>query len=175
MLKRKIYLLSTVAFQFLLFWFCYNFPLGGEPTIGSFIATLLLSTVILAFTQMLFGLILTITESINQPTDIITPNVGFLTFKFKRIYYSELGYFWTLKIKNKIYVYKQGYFYLSLLFYVNIDDNINKTMNDIKTELDYIFREEIKIKKINDVYKDWNGFLDTQSERDGKLNDIGVK
>jgi len=171
MLKRKIYLLSTVAFQFLLFWFCYNFPLGGTPTIGSFIATLVLSTLILALAQMFFGLFL----RIDQPTDIITPNVGFLTFKFKRIYYSELGYFWTLKIKDKIYVYKQGYFYLSLLFYFNIDDNINKTMNDIKTELDYIFREEIKIKKINDVYKDWNGFLDTQSERDGKLNDIGVK
>jgi hypothetical protein len=175
MLKRKIYLLLTIILQFSLFLFCYKFPIANELTIGSFIATFVLSTVILALAQMLFGLILTITESIDQPTDIITPNVGFLTFKFKRIYYSELGYFWTLKIKDKIYVYKQGYFYLSLLFYVNIDDNINKTMNDIKTELDYIFREEIKIKKINDVYKDWNGFLDTQSERDGKLNDIGVK
>jgi hypothetical protein len=171
MLKRKIYLLSTVAFQFLLFWFCYNFPLGGTPTIGSFIATFVLSTLILALAQMFFGLFL----RIDQPTDIITPNVGFLTFKFKRIYYSELGYFWTLKIKDKIYVYKQSYFYLKRLFFVNIDDDINVIANDIKKELDYRFKHEVERKKLDDVYKDWNGFVDTQSERDGKLNDIGVK
>jgi hypothetical protein len=165
MLKRKIYLLSTVAFQFLLLWLCYKFPIGGESEIGNFIATLVLSTVILLATQLIFGLILMLSDSIDQPIDIITPNLGFLTFKFKRIYYSELGYFWTLKIKDKIYVYEQSYFYLKRLFFVNIDDDINVIANDIKKELDYRFKHEVERKKLDDVYKNWNGFVDTQSER----------
>ena len=44
----------------------------------------------------------------------------------------------------------------------------------IKKELEEIYAVELTKKRIQDTYKNWNGYIDLKSERDGKLNDLGV-
>jgi len=175
MLKRKIYLLSSILYHILLAYICYKISIGQSNFISAFISSRIIIGICFFVVQILINIILMAHESIDQPIDILTPNIGLFTLKFKRIYYSKLGYFWTIKIKDKIHVFQQNYFYLKRLFYVNNSDNINVITNNIKSELDYRLQKEIENKKFNDTYKNWNGFLDKQSERDGKLNDIGVK
>lgn len=176
MLKRRVFLLSTILSQCLILWFCYEFPItNGDPNVGNVISTFIVSSLILAVVVMIMGFGLMIVDKIEQPSDLITANIGYLAFRFKRIYYSELGYFWSFKFKDKIYVYKQGYFHLILLFSVDFSDNITSVAAEVKRNLEYHLKEDIRKKKVNDTYKNWNGFVDVQSERDGKLNDIGIK
>jgi hypothetical protein len=48
------------------------------------------------------------------------------------------------------------------------------TRLNIKRELEEIYAEELNRKKIADTYKNWNGYIDLKSERDDKLNELGV-
>lgn len=44
--------------------------------------------------------------------------------------------------------------------------------SNIKMRLDSIYQLEIERGKKRKNLKDWNGYLDKQSERDGKINEL---
>lgn len=92
-------------------------------------------------------------------------------FWHKRIYYADLGYFY-ISGNERITVRKFEYFYTRALFSVQYDGDVEKLRLDIKSKLDLIYAEELEKKRKVRKLKDWNGYLDKQSERDDKLNQI---
>jgi hypothetical protein len=171
---RGFFLTMTVLITGLNFYLAYIFAMNSPSGLSMIpVITIVVYAFQIMF-QLILGLILMILEKVEKPTDIIPPNFGFITFRWKKIYYSELGYFWTVKIKDRVYVYKQHSLYLKKLFDARFYGDIEHLRLDIKNELEEIYSEELKRKKIADNYKNWNGYIDLKSERDDKLNELGV-
>ena len=97
--------------------------------------------------------------------------IGFLLFGQKRIYYSDLGYFY-MSGRSKLSIWKQGFFSSEKLFSVNYHGDIEDTRNQIKSELEKIYHRELEQNRKRKLLKDWNGYIDLKSERDDKLNKI---
>ena len=96
--------------------------------------------------------------------------------KCKRIYYSDLGYFY-LSIKGDyVSVHKQGFFMSHYLFNVEYDGNIESLKISIKRNLDRIYAKELekskKSKLKRDNLKSWDGYIDIVSKRDGKIKEL---
>lgn len=112
--------------------------------------------------------------------DVIIPPFGFLTFGFKRVYYSDLGYFWIRKNENDrhVYLYDQKLFAMCKIGEVYWDGNIEHLKLEIKKELEEIYKVQLSLKRKRDLDKklwsEWDGSVDKKSERDNKLNELGV-
>ena len=99
--------------------------------------------------------------------------------KTKWVYHDDLGFFISVFEDEKIIVYKQGFLYMKELFIVYNDGNVKSISNAVKNNLDEIYRTKVskaeEQRRINDkidVIKEWDGFLDTQSRRDGKIKQL---
>ena len=171
---RTIFLTMTGLFTGINIWLAYIFAMRSPQGLWMIPLTLITVYGVEILIQLLLGLILMMLEKVENPTDIILANFGFITFRWKKIYYSELGYFWTIKIKDSVYVYKQHSLYLKKLFDTSFYGDIELLRARIKKELEEIYAVELTKKRIQDTYKNWNGYIDLKSERDGKLNDLGV-
>jgi hypothetical protein len=47
--------------------------------------------------------------------------------------------------------------------------DIESLRKGIKTEIESIYEIKLRDKNINDKFKNWDGYIDTQSKRDDKL------
>lgn len=110
--------------------------------------------------------------------DTITFPFGFLTFGFKRIYYSDLGHFWIRKSGRKVYLYEQKLFAMYKIGEAFWGNDIESLKSQIKKELEEIYKEKLEQKRQKDwekkIWKEWDGAVDKKSERDNKLNELGV-
>ena len=97
---------------------------------------------------------------------------GLYTLKFKRIYYSELGYFYINKSDDEIKIFEQNYLYMERIGSVNYNGDIEDLKKSIKRKLEDHYKEYMKSKQESDKLKNWSGSLDIQSERDDKINKI---
>lgn len=72
------------------------------------------------------------------------------------------------------YLYQDKFLYLDLIEYRYFIDVPNmKTW--IKQSYDEIYKEKQSRDSIKKQIRDWNGYIDLQTERDDKLNNLGVK
>ena len=109
-----------------------------------------------------------------------------LTFwfdRYKEIYHSDYGTLYTeIMQKNPngrfvedrmkyLYIFEQRWLSLKLLTKVEYHDDINKLINSTKYELDKLYKES----GVDVNFEKWDGYLDTESKRDDKLNKLGVK
>lgn len=139
----------------------------------------------LAFTVIAYIVFFTITFFMTvfkylDVGDLISVPFGFLTFRFKRIYFADLGYFWIRRYNGYIHIYKQ-----SLLYMVDIGEvcyysyDIDKLKSEIKIKLEVVYKERLDRKRekdhTNSLYKNWDGCVDAKSERDDKLDKLGIK
>lgn len=110
--------------------------------------------------------------------DVITFPFGFLTFGFKRIYYSDLGYFWIRKSGRKVYLYEQNLFVMYKIGEAWWGNDVERLKSEIKNKLEEIYKEKLEQKRQKDwekkIWKEWDGSVDKKSERDNKLNELGV-
>jgi hypothetical protein len=97
--------------------------------------------------------------------------LGIFLFGQKRIYYSDLGYFY-MSGKSTLSIWKQGIFFSKRLFKVHYVGDIEYTRNKIKSELEKIYSRELEENRRRKLLKDWNGYIDKKSERDDKLDKI---
>lgn len=107
----------------------------------------------------------------------------FWFYKYKEIYHSGYGTLYTeIRSKNpsgkfvedrrtNLYIFEQGWLSLKLLTKVEYHDDINRLINSAKYELDKLYKESGSDSK----FEQWDGYLDTESKRDDKLNKLGVK
>lgn len=98
--------------------------------------------------------------------------LGVLLFRQKRIYYSDLGYFYISIKVNSVSVWKQGLLSSRELFKVYYDGNLDDLKDKIKYDLEKIYKKELEEKRRIKTLKDWNGNIDKKSDRDDKLNKI---
>ena len=109
-----------------------------------------------------------------------------LTFwfdRYKEIYHSDYGTLYTEIMqknpngrfaedkKKYLYIYEQRWLSLKLLTKVEYYDDINRLINSTKYELDKLYKES----GVDVNFEKWDGYLDTESKRDDKLNKLGVK
>jgi hypothetical protein len=175
MLKRNIYLLlgtiTTLS------------PIIIPILKGSHVITIFLSIILTYSVFTLIGLVMTmINVMISDDNNI--PDIGDiipfmwipLALKQKKIYYSDLGYFFiTVKYNtvNTVTVHKQGYFFRTKLFDIYFrGDDVDKLRMDIKSELEVIYKKELEKKRRKNIIKNWDGYIDTVSKRDDKINQI---
>ena len=106
----------------------------------------------------------------------IPPFFWFLTLGRKRIYYSDLGYFYVSIKGDYVSVHKQGFLLSHYLFNVWYGGDIESLRSSIKSELDSLYAKELvearskKLKKDN--LRSWDGYIDIVSKRDDKLKDL---
>lgn len=98
--------------------------------------------------------------------------VGVLLFRQKRIYYSDLGYFYMFIKGDSVSIWEQGFFNSRKLFKVYYNGNLDNLKNQIKSDLEMVYKKELEEKRRIETLKDWNGNIDKKSERDDKLNKI---
>jgi len=97
----------------------------------------------------------------------------------KWVYHSDLGYYLCIITKDSIRLFEPHFFYIHEIYFSYNHGDIEIISNDIKSTLDVRYRsllnkiqedkqDKEKIKKI----KSWDGYLDTQSRRDNKIDKI---
>ncbi len=69
-------------------------------------------------------------------------------------------------------VYKIRPLVAERLFSLNFWGDTEALRRDIKSSLDRIYHEELEKKRRKKSLNDWDGYIDTQSKRDDKLNQI---
>lgn len=98
------------------------------------------------------------------------------TFRMKRVK-TEYGRFYII-VKSKThptaYLYQDKFFYLHLIEYKYFSD-VTHMKTWIKQSYDHIYKEKQSRDAIKKQIGDWNGYIDLQTERDDKLNNLGVK
>lgn len=169
MFKRIVFLsLSVITFViiFTIFTVLPEINLYNNIGIG----------ILIYFIILIAGLITSIFYSERYNRDIGTLAIilpyGFISLKFKRIYYSDLGYFWARLYKNRVYVYNQKLFILDRIFDVYYNDDHEAMSFEIKHRLQEIFKDEMIKSDKTKKFKSWNGFVDKISQREGKINSI---
>ncbi len=126
--------------------------------------------------SMIWTLVYTLIKSKDLPeeNDIIsTFYFWFLTLKRKKVYYSDLGYFYVSIKGDYVNVFKQGYFMSHYLFSVWYYGDIESLRLEMKKELDSLYAkelEETRQKRLKgDNLKSWDGYIDIVSKRDDKI------
>lgn len=115
-----------------------------------------------------------INGELSNPGDDIPFFFSLFTLGRKKIYYSDLGYFY-MSIKrdgSEISIHKQGIFMSHKLFELYYRDDVEGLRKLIKAHLDNIYREKLEEKRIKDELKQWDGYIDLESKRDDKLNQL---
>jgi hypothetical protein len=97
----------------------------------------------------------------------------------KWIYHSDLGYYLCIITKNEIKLFEPNFLYMNQVYDGYNNGHVDHISVDIKSSLDNRYRKLLsKIQenkedkeRINKV-KSWDGYLDTQSRRDNKIDKI---
>ena len=155
--------------------------------VGSFVISIYffgVALIVIYCICALLSLVVSFTFGIRGITDgevdsVITFPFGLLTFGFKRVYYSDLGYFWIRKTgSGKVYLYEQKLFVMYKIGEAFWGNDIESLKSQIKNKLEEIYKEKIKQKRQKDlekkIWKDWDGSVDKKSRRDNKLNELGI-
>lgn len=170
--KRKIFiLLSLVAFivPFPLVYFYSPDNLG----LSAYFLVPVLFYLCYGLIQMVSVFIYALTSESGLPDvdEYCSFLLGTILFNQKRIYYSDLGYFY-MSGKSRLTIWKQGYFVSHRLFDVYYGGDIEAVRQEIKVRLEKIFESELQENQRRKRLKDWNGNIDKKSERDDKLNQL---
>ena len=141
-------------------------------SIGTYLVYVLVS--------MIWTLVYTLVKRKDLPevenTIISTFYFWFLTLKRKKVYYSDLGYFYVSIKGDYVKVFKQGYFMSHYLFSVWYYGDIESLRLEMKKELDCIYAKELEEASQKKFKKDkldlWDGYIDIVSKRDDKISKL---
>jgi len=169
-IKRISYLLLTYGYISLMVYFGW---LGSDGSIGGSILGAFMSLLLgVAVTMIVMLLSFIGRESLPDIGDDAPFTFGFLTHKWKTIYYSDLGYFHIRTNSKRVIIYKQGYLMVKRLCEVPYNGSIEELREKIKKELDYIYAEELRIIKKRKELENWDGYIDIKSKRDDKIKKV---
>jgi hypothetical protein len=111
----------------------------------------------------------------------IHPFLGLMTSRMKKSYHTELGEFY-LSVNFKEYqmyssgieisVYEQKYTHMIKKFEITYDGDITIFKNRLKNKLESTYKVVKSNNEIKNKWENWSGAVDTQSEREMKLNEL---
>lgn len=173
-MKRKIYL--AASWLLLAAAICSSFAVAGISFMA--IGVFLIEAIALVLASLAAFLIAGAPfrgSSIEDPSDLILFPFGLLTIGFKKIFYSDLGYFWCWKTgSGTIHIFEQKALHMQRACSVRWRGEIEPLRREIKKELEAKFQKRIAAKRDRDLYKEWDGYVDKQSERADKISKLGV-
>jgi len=144
-------------------------------SVGDIILITMTTYMVYVLVSILMVLIWVFVSNGNLPDvgDDIPSFFWFLTLDRKRIYYSDLGYFYVSIKGDYVRVQKQGFLLSHYLFNVWYGGDIELLRSSIKSELDSLYKKELaeaRSKKLRgDNLKAWDGYIDIVSKRDDKI------
>jgi hypothetical protein len=100
--------------------------------------------------------------------------------RYKKIYHADFGVLYTeILTDNKVdyvRILEQRWFYMKKIVQVQYADDIQYLTKRIKLELDNLHNERVAKSMVRkwSKYNEWDGYLDTESKRDDKLNKLGL-
>jgi len=106
--------------------------------------------------------------------------VSFWFDQYKKIYHADFGTLYTDIVNDKgvdsVWIYEQRWFYMKKIAQIEYSEDIQTLVHRIKYNLDSIYKQnqEKSIKKNRKHFREWDGYLDTESKRDDKLNKLGL-
>lgn len=97
----------------------------------------------------------------------------------KWIYHSDLGYYLCIITKDEIRLFEPNFIYMNEIYNGYNHGGVEKISVDIKSSLDNRYKKILRKiqedkedrERINKI-KSWDGYLDTQSRRDNKIDKI---
>ncbi len=92
------------------------------------------------------------------------------TFVMKRVK-TEYGRFFIYIKDGVAHLYRDRLLFIKLIAYRKFTD-VEQMKKWIKSSYDMIYKDKLEKDEINKQIKNWNGYIDIQSERDDKLNNI---
>jgi len=170
--KRKIFILLSLVALIVPFPLVYFYPPDNLGLSAYFLVPVLFY-LCYGLIQMVSVFIYALTSESGLPDvdEYCSFLLGTILLNQKRIYYSDLGYFY-MSGKSRLTIWKQGYFVSHKLFDVYYGGDIEAVRQEIKVRLEKIFESELQENQRRKRLKDWNGNLDKKSERDDKLNQL---
>lgn len=117
---------------------------------GKSVVNVVLLTFTIYMVYLLVSIVMVLTWGFISKNDLPDPGAyipsffWFLTLGWKRVYYSDLGYFYVSIKGQNVYVYKQGLFVSHYLFEVWYDGDIESLRVNIKRKLDFLYEEEVR-------------------------------
>jgi hypothetical protein len=133
--------------------------------------------ILIAYLCLLAYLIVTLVASLSND---YCPITFWFWSSDKKIYHDGFGilYSGTPTPHDKvecIHIYKQRWLYQVEITKVEYTDNLHTLVIRTKMKLDDLYQKENVEKNKKTTFEEWDGYLDTQSKRDDKLNKLGVK
>lgn len=145
------------------------------------IALVAIVAIVLAMQAGLFFLFEKMIDEGNKPGKIFPMFWFMLIPERKRTYHSKLGRFdlYIFRSANKIFVYKQGFFHCHEIGEVSLgsSDVPGQIKDLLDREYSSILKEKDNREKQNELIakvREWDGFLDKETRRDKKINDLGI-
>jgi len=146
-MKRKIYLLINVVVFIVTIYLANLMARETSTPIGATIGF----TLLLLLVEVAISLISTIIGAISNLIDLNKISSPFIT------------------------IYEQKLFALIKISKVDYYGDIESLRNRIKREIESIYEDKLRDKNISDKFKNWDGYIDKKSERDDKLEKLGIK
>jgi hypothetical protein len=149
-----------------------------KPVSSSFMA-FIMTIVFFSFWNLLtIGPISSIIDNKKSVLNYVRYFNNYINFKW--IYHDKLGYFPSIVKDKKIEIYSQGIFFITKLVDVDTErQSIERISSFIKSHLDWVYQNRLTVTKSKDIIKSkkeeikkWDGFLDTVSRRDKKIDDL---
>lgn len=134
-----------------------------------------LLVVLILFFVALFTLLLGIA---NGNDNMLLFPISIITIGYKRMYCDGVGYLWTRLTPDakRIEIYSQGWLFLKIITYVDIDKDIERALEEVKEDVKRIFKQKIeehnRREKIKSDYKKWDGILDLHIRREKDINKL---
>ena len=185
-LKRAFYIMFGTIFDTTLIFLCgylaYIIPSGSKMPFGGYCVVVALLFIVFAFISLLIGAL--IEKIIGEKSFSFISAPFSINKDNKYIYDSDRGYYLAMvddsDNKLKLKIYKQNFFSLTELFeidliYCNNEDDLK---SKLKTSFDNIQREnnfkkpKRKYQEQYGYFKNWDGYVDKQSRRDGILDKL---
>lgn len=159
--------------------FIFNFFLGNEIE-GYILVPILFYLIYIVLHLGTLIVMSAFSDRVPDFTDYHFIFTGLLTIRYKRIYYSELGYFYLSDFDSAsdfidvrtMEIYEQGFLHMKKVTNVAYDGDLESLKRNIKSKLQDHYKEQIKRQKRKAEIDNWSGCVDKQSERDDKLNKI---
>lgn len=145
------------------------------------IAAVAIIVIVLTTQAGLFFLVEKMIDEGNKPGKIFPMFWWMFIRQRKKTYHSKLGRFdlYIFRSANKIFVYKQGFFHCFeigevSLGHSDVPGQIKELLDrEYKSVLDDKDKRDKQNELITKVMK-WDGFLDTETRRDKKINELGI-
>jgi hypothetical protein len=186
-LKRYFYLTFGILFDlsliFLSGYAAYLIPkdIGNANKLGFYTVVFLLFLLFIVISMVIVGVIEHFTgEKVYPPTSAV--------FSIKKdnkyIYDSDRGYYLAMvdeeDTRLKLKIYKQNFFSMIELFEIDLasvrsEDEMKKTLKTYFDNIESENNSKIPKRKYHEQYghfKNWDGYVDKQSRRDGILDKL---